>query len=325
MLDQFERNIDYLRISITDRCNLRCVYCMPEEGVEWMPHEEILSYEEILRLCRVFAALGIRKIKLTGGEPLCRKGVADLVREIKGVEGIDCVTLTTNGMTLAKQLPALVEAGLDGVNISLDTLDRKGFEALTRRDGLPQVLEGLHAALAVPGLSVKLNCVPTARNQDQLVPLARLARDHAVAVRFIELMPIGLGAGLDFQSEEQVRALLEGEFGPMTPCEERLGNGPCHYVNLSGFTGRIGFISAMSHNFCAQCNRVRLTAQGFLKTCLQYERGADLRAILRGGGSDEKLMQAVSQAIGEKPSRHHFEQAADQQALERHGMSQIGG
>lgn len=325
MLDQFDRRIDYLRVSLTDRCNLRCVYCMPEEGVEWMPHGEILSYEEIIRLCRIFAGLGIQNIRLTGGEPLCRKGVADLVKALKGVAGITSVTLTTNGVNLARELPALAEAGLDGVNISLDTLDRGQFLALTRRDSLDRVLEGLHAALATPGLTVKLNCVPTDENWNQLVPLAGLAREYPVAVRFIELMPIGFGKGLGFRGEGEIRTLLEGTYGPMTPYEGRVGSGPCRYMTLPGFAGRLGFISAMSHRFCSQCNRVRLTAQGFLKTCLQYEGGADLKALLRQGGTDEELTCLAREAIRAKPVSHRFGETGDQQAVERHVMSQIGG
>ena len=181
MNDQFQRTIDYLRVSLTDRCNLRCTYCMPEAGVEWLPHAEVLTYEELLRLCRIFAGLGISKIKLTGGEPLLRKGVPCLVAGLKAIEGIRCVTLTTNGLLLADQLPALMEAGLDGVNISLDTLDPAQFRTITRREGLDRVLAGLDAALSYHNLSVKLNCLPLGINDDQLIPLAALAKDRPLA------------------------------------------------------------------------------------------------------------------------------------------------
>lgn len=325
MIDGFGRSIDYLRISVTDRCNLRCVYCMPPEGVEWMDHEEMLSYEEIIRLCSLFAQVGIRKVRLTGGEPLARKDLPRLVAGIKAIDGIESIAMTTNGIALADQLPALLAAGLTAVNVSLDTLDREQYAAITRRDKLPEALEGLHAALAAPGLRVKLNCVPMGDNDEQLVPLAALARDHDLAVRYIELMPIGLGGDLPGRTEAQIRARLEEAFGPMTPCGEYLGAGPGHYFTVPGFVGKIGFISAMTHQFCHQCNRVRLTATGFLKTCLQYETGVDLRALLRSGAGDEAIDQAIAAAILQKPLRHHFCDAAGQREDERRNMNQIGG
>ena len=325
MIDRCQRDIDYIRISVTDRCNLRCVYCMPEEGVQWVPHNAVLSYEEILRLCRVFAGLGLSKIKLTGGEPLVRRGLDRFIADAKAIPGIQCVTLTTNGVLLAEQLPGLVSAGLDGVNISLDTLNREQFRAITRRDELDRVLAGLNAALECPGLNVKINCLPMGRNDDQLVPLVELARERPLSVRFIEVMPIGLGKELTYRSEDEVRAMLETRFGPMEPFHGRLGNGPCHYFSLPGFAGKVGFISALSHQFCSECNRVRLTSDGFLKTCLQYELGVDLKALMQDGRDDAFLAEAVRQAIYNKPLQHHFADTSGQEALEHHGMSQIGG
>ncbi|MGN0308951.1 MAG: GTP 3',8-cyclase MoaA, partial [Lachnospiraceae bacterium] len=196
MLDQYGRKIHYLRLSVTDRCNLRCLYCMPEKGVEWIAHENLLSYEEMVRLIRIMTRLGIDKVRLTGGEPLVRKGLWELVRRIREIEGINKITLTTNGVLLKEQLPELVEAGISGINLSLDTLDRRQFMEITRRDELEQVLAGLQAALEVPGLTVKVNCVPMESNKEQLVPLAGMAGKQNLAVRFIELMPIGLGSSL---------------------------------------------------------------------------------------------------------------------------------
>lgn len=325
MLDCYNRTIDYLRISLTDRCNLRCIYCMPAEGVRWVPHTAILSYEQLLRLCRIFASLGLKKIKLTGGEPLVRPGVDSLIAALKDIPGIENVTLTTNGVLLSQQLPGLVEAGLDGVNISLDAVEEDIFAAITRRPGVDQVLGALRDALAVPHLNVKINCVPMGLNTSQLVPLAELARDSRLAVRYIELMPIGLGKSLAHPDEGEVRALLEQAFGPLTPYEGKLGNGPCSYYSLPGFQGKIGFISAMTHQFCAGCNRVRLTSGGFLKTCLQYEKGVDLMALLEQGADDEVLRAAMEQAILEKPAHHQFSDSAAQTGLEQHIMSQIGG
>ena len=324
MYDQFGRNNRYLRVSVTDRCNLRCRYCMPEEGVEWVDHSSILSYEQIVRLVRLAAGLGVEKVRLTGGEPLVRKGLAGLVKELKSIDGIRTVSLTTHGVLLAEQLPGLLEAGLDGVNLSLDTLDRAQFASLTRRDELPRALEGLEAALAAPGLAVKVNCVPSEGNDAQLVPLAALARDRALTVRFIELMPIGLGDTLTRRTEEEVLARLEEAFGPPIPCEHDILGGPSRNVTFQGFQGKVGFISAVSHQFCQSCNRVRLTATGFLKTCLQYDHGVDLKDLLDAGADNTALQTAMADAINHKPASHHFggqREAAD----EGRNMNQIGG
>ena len=324
MRDGQGRQIDYLRISVTDRCNLRCVYCMPPDGVEWIPHDQILSYEEILRLCRVFADLGLHRVRLTGGEPLARRRLDELIRGLKAIPAINHVAVTTNGTLLAPQLPALLDAGLDAVNISLDTLDRAQFAAIARRDALGDALAGLEAALAAPGLTVKINCVPTADNADQWVPLARLARDRHLAVRFIELMPIGLGGDMPGVAEADLRRRLEEALGPLAPCEADPGGGPCRYFRPNGFVGKIGFISAMTHQFCSSCNRVRLTATGFLKTCLQYNKGVELKPLLEAGSDDRALEQAIVGAILEKPAAHHFGQAG-QARDERRNMNQIGG
>lgn len=322
MLDGFGRTIDYLRVSVTDRCSLRCTYCMPEDGVRWLEHTQILRYEDILRLLRIFAALGVKKIKITGGEPLVRKGVAGLISEIKSIDGIEQVTLTTNGVALKEQLPALLEAGIDGVNLSLDTLDRERFAEITRRDALPQVLEGFHAALAAPDLNLKLNCVAQAGRASDWVSLVGLAKEHDLAVRFIEPMPIGLGGGMETCTEADIRAALEAAYGTLTPYDGKLGNGPAKYFTLPDFQGKIGFISAVSHQFCDRCNRVRLTATGYLKTCLQYDVGADLRPLLEQ--SDEALQAAIEAAIQNKPQAHRFsEQTVENR--EAHIMSQIGG
>ena len=320
MKDGFGRTIDYLRISVTDRCNLRCRYCMPEEGVDQLSHEEILRYEDILRLASIFAKLGVRKVRLTGGEPLARKGLAALVEGLRAIDGIREVAVTTNGTLLTDQLPGLLAAGLTGVNISLDTLREETFRQITRREGVGRTVAAIDACLAA-GLPVKVNCVPIAP-EEELVELAGLAKDLPLAVRFIELMPIGLGKDLCGRREDELRALLERAYGPMAPYEGHLGSGPSRYVAPSGFQGQIGFISSLSHQFCDRCNRVRLTANGFLKTCLQYDRGVWLRPLL--GGPDEGLEEAILAAVRDKPAAHQF--AKGQVAGgERHIMSQIGG
>lgn len=324
MRDQHGREISYLRISVTDRCNLRCVYCMPEGGVAWMPHSHILTYEQITRVVEAAARLGVRHVRLTGGEPLVRPQLFRLVEMVKGVAGIRSVTLTTNGVLLAPQLPQLRQAGLDGVNLSLDTLDPGQFAAITRREMLPQALEGLEAALHTPGLTVKVNCVPTGFNQDQVVPLAGLARERELSVRFIEMMPIGLGQMEQGIAQAQVMEQLEEAFGPALPCARPRGAGPGEYLTFSGFAGRVGFISAVSHQFCHRCNRVRLTADGYLKTCLQYQDGVDLRPFLEETRGQRELEEAMEQALLHKPAGHHFSQA-HQAGDERNNMNQIGG
>ncbi len=282
MKDKYGRVIDYVRISVTDRCNLRCVYCMPKEGVRSIPHDKILRFDEIIRICRILAEMGITKIKLTGGEPLVRRGITDLVADLKKIPGIESLTLTTNGLLLEGYYDALADAGVDAITISLDTLNPSLYREITRRDELEAVKRGMRLAVDKGRMQVKINCVPMGglKNQD-LVEIAALAREQDIHVRFIEMMPIGLGRRFDFASEEVIRKKLEEKFGKFMPCYDVAGNGPCHYFKVPDFKGRIGFISAVSHKFCSECNRVRLTSEGFLKTCLQYEVGADLREILR--------------------------------------------
>jgi len=321
MRDKFERTIDYLRISVTDRCDLRCIYCMPVDGVEHLEHGEVLRYEEIERLARIFAELGIKKIRLTGGEPLVRKNLYRLVAQLRAIPGIETVVMTTNGTMLEESLPDLVGAGLQGVNISIDALDEDVFHRITRRSGVDKVLRGIDAAVNTPGLGVKLNCVPTQNNREQLVPLARFAAERDVPLRFIELMPIGEGKSLQMLSEDTVRAQLEAELGPFKPMENPNLREKCRYFDLPG-GGRVGFISALSHKFCGYCDRIRMTADGFLKTCLQYDKGVALQPLL--GGSDEEIRDAIVAAVREKPAGHHFGDAA-RSGDENRKMSQIGG
>lgn len=324
MIDGHGRKIDYLRISLIDRCNLRCVYCMPEDGVDMVPHEEILTYEEILRLAKVFAGLGFRKIKLTGGEPLVRKEAVKLVREIKATPGIEKVTLTTNGTLLGEIMDELAEAGIDGINLSLDTLKPEVYEKIVRRDRFAQAMEGFEAALEHPEIPLKINCVPMGMEGQDVLDMAELAKKYPVHVRFIEMMPIGLGKQFDFSSEDSILQGLKERYGEYVPYKKELGNGPGHYYSFEGFKGKIGFISAISHKFCDACNRVRLTAQGYLKTCLQYDIGVDLKKLLRDGAEDEELRKAIEEAICQKPIGHQFGSALEEHA-ESHMMAQIGG
>lgn len=326
MIDRCGRNINYLRISVTDRCNLRCIYCMPEEGIRLTEREKILQEPEILRICRVMAELGITKIKITGGEPLVRSHIPDLIRQIKEISGIEKVTLTTNGILLKEQMQELAEAGLDSLNISLDTLDRECFRKITRRDLLDGTLDGIREAMKYPEIQLKINCVPLGLKEQDLCAVAEFAHENPVHVRFIEMMPIGFGSSFTGMPQEKIVNLLEQKFGKLSLYEGKpLGNGPCTYYTVDGFQGKIGFISAISHKFCSQCNRIRLTSQGYLKTCLQYTAGRDLRAVIRNGGTDEELKDMIRAALAEKPDGHHFREKIKEDDTESLCMSQIGG
>ena len=325
MFDRYQRDIHYLRLSVTDLCNLRCRYCMPD-GVEKLEREAVLTYEEFLRLAALFARCGIDTVRVTGGEPLVRKNVAQLVAGLKETPGIRRVTLTTNAVLLAEQLPALLDAGLDGVNISLDTLRPEVFRQITARDDFAAVQAGLQAALQ-SGLPVKLNCVPQAGvNEGELEQLAALAKDNAMQVRFIEMMPIGYGAAMPCISGPELRARFARrwpELAPLSAAQEHaLGDGPAVYYTVPGWQGSIGFIAAVHGKFCASCNRVRLTSQGFLRPCLASETGCDLRALLRSGADDAQLLAAIRETIWAKPREHHFN---DSSMPATRGMYRIGG
>lgn len=320
MTDQYGRPVRYLRISLTDRCNLRCRYCMPEQGVDLCAHADLLRYEEIVAIARAALDCGIDTFKLTGGEPLVRRGVPVLVAALKELPGTRQVTLTTNGLLLGDQLDALVAAGLDAVNVSLDTLDETQYHTLTRRAFAPgAVVDTVRAAAR--RLPVKINAVLLPETTDQWLPLARLAADPGVDVRFIEQMPIGKGQADPGLAGDKVLAVLRREWPDLAPCHEPRGNGPAHYYKSAELTGRIGFIDAVSHRFCASCNRLRLTCTGMLRPCLCYDDGTDLRALLRGGAGPDELKKAVEQAIAAKPEGHCFGAGHGS----RQTMNRIGG
>ena len=323
MRDGLGRLIQYLRISITDRCNLRCVYCMPAAGVPALKHAEILRYEEIVRLAGILAPLGVKHLRLTGGEPMTRRGCLDLVRALRGVPGVESVAMTSNGILLDGQIAAAAEAGLTALNLSLDTLNPDTYRSLTRGGELGTVLRTLSQAVEA-GIRTKLNAIPLRGvNGEELPALAALARDQPVCVRFIELMPMGCARDLAPIPAAEVRERLEAAFGPLRPDGASHGHGPAVYVRPEGFQGSLGFISALSHTFCARCNRVRLTADGSLKLCLNHTKGLDLRALLRAGASDGELEAAICAAVAEKPAGHNFREApADREARR---MNEIGG
>lgn len=325
--DTFHRTIDYLRISITDRCNLRCVYCMPEEGVPSCSHEDILRYEEIERVVRAAAALGVSKLRITGGEPLVRLGAVDLVRALAHIPGIEDVAMTTNGMLLRRYAGPLAEAGLDRVNVSLDTLRPERFRAITRWGDLDTVLDGIDAAFAAGLEPVKINTVVIRdQNDDEVVDLARKTLDTRWHVRFIEWMPVGEAAHVqDWRarvvSTAEIRARIEAELGPLVPAKVH-GAGPARTYKLPGAAGTLGFISAVSEHFCASCNRLRLTADGKLRPCLLAADELDLRTPLRQGASEADIKALLEEAIRLKPRGHHL---ADDACVQDRAMAQIGG
>ncbi len=328
MKDQFGREIDYLRISVTDRCNLRCQYCMPAEGIHSLSHNEIMTYEEIVMVCRCVSQLGLRKIKLTGGEPLVRKGFANLVREIKRLPNIEEVTLTTNGILLGEYLAELKEAGLDRINISLDTLDKDKFHEITRVGELDKVLESIKKACTMGFKSIKINSLIMKEwNQIEVANLAGLAKEYPVSVRFIEMMPIGNGKGFRPVYQEEIIKSLEKAYGPMKPFYGKIGNGPASYYEINGFQGKIGFISAVSHEFCDDCNRIRLTSDGNLKLCLQYKNVLNIKELIEDGTTEEQLTQMIQEAIFLKPKKHDFSGISSNVCDEKEtkNMAQIGG
>lgn len=322
MIDRYGRTIDYMRISVTDRCNLRCVYCVPECGVTRIPTERLLTEEELLRITRAAAKEGIAHVKVTGGEPLLRPNLAELVQKIREIPGIETVTLTTNGILLPDQIDALAAAGICGINISLDTLNKERYRSLTRGGELERALAGLEAAKRQKSVRVKVNAVlyETHWEEDALT-LAALAEKDPVHVRFIEHMPLGTEAEERPVREDAILALLQREYGKCESYQGKIGEGPGHYVTFPGMTGKIGFISAISHKFCSGCNRLRLTAEGDLRMCLQSKEGIPLRELLRDGATDEKVQEIFRGCILQKPEGHQM----TEQKIEAEGMCQIGG
>ena len=325
MLDGYKREINYLRVSVTDRCNLRCVYCMPSEGVAIAHHEDVLTLEEIEQVIRASADVGVRKIRFTGGEPLVRKGLSDLVRNIATIPIIDDIALTTNGILLPKYGEELKAAGLKRVNISLDTLRPERFQEITRLGNLADVWEGIHTAFQLHLNPVKINTVVMRGiNDDEILDMARLTMDLPLHVRFIELMPIGTQNSWvvgRYISDEEVKQIITKHFGPL---EEKkvVGNGPARSFQLRGAVGSIGFITALSNHFCQQCNRLRLTSMGSLRSCLYSEQEIDLKGPLRQGAGRKQLRNLLAKAINLKPEKHKLSEGwIDSQRV----MSQIGG
>ncbi len=303
ILDSHGRTIDYLRLAVTDRCNLRCTYCMPHDGLQWLQRDELLSYEEMLRLCRLLVMQGIKKIRITGGEPFARKDMMHLLTALSQLQGLDELTITTNGVLTAAYVPELKKIGIRSVNLSLDTLDRERFLSITRRDELDKVLDTLHTLLQ-QGIEVKLNAVVMdGTNTEDIIPLTRLTKDTGISVRFIEEMPFN-GDGSQYHSPAWDHMRILQEIQTHFPGLHKIPDTPhatSYNYAIPGHKGTVGIIAAYTRSFCGSCNRIRITPQGTLKTCLYSDGGLSVRNLLRSGMDDEALLAALLNAIGAKP------------------------
>lgn len=323
--DRYDRVIDYLRISITDRCNLRCVYCMPSKGVPLLRHGDLLRYEEILRTVRIAAQLGVRKVRITGGEPLVRKNLPWLIQSLKAISGIEDISLTTNGLLLSGTIDALASAGLTRINVSIDSLLPERYAEITRGGDLSRVLEGVQRAEQLGVHPIKVNMVPIrGLNDDEILEFATLTMRERYDVRFIEFMPTGAN---DFWSPERVVTTDEimqrvQALGVLSPVRHRK-DGPARYFSLEGALGVLGFISPISHHFCTSCNRLRLTSDGKLRPCLFSETEIDLKSAMRRGAPDSEIERLLRLAVEVKPQAHTL--ASSPVTLDRRPMSAIGG
>ena len=324
--DTFNRPITYLRISVTDRCNLRCIYCMPEAGLAWIPKPEILTYEEIARIVRAGADVGLRSVRLTGGEPLIRRDLERLVAMLADIPGIEDISLSTNGLLLAERAALLRSAGLGRVNISLDTLREDRFEAIARRPGLDRVLNAIETCVEIGLSPIKINCVVMrGQNDDELADFAELTRMRPIFVRFIELMPVEENVALQtdaYVSSDEILARLR-QVEELEPVAGPGGNGPARYFAYRGAAGAVGVISPLSHDYCERCNRVRLSADGRLRLCLFGDHHIDLRTPVRTGATLEEIAGIFSGAMLIKPERHHLEVGKVSSAMR--AFSEIGG
>jgi len=325
LVDRFNRRINYLRISLTDRCNLRCVYCMPTEGDRKLRHKDILRYEEILRIARIGIKLGITKIRLTGGEPLVRKGVQEFIPMLTSLEGLEDVSLTTNGVLLRENLEMLKSAGITRINVSLDSLKRLNFKYITRFDYFNKVWEGIEEARDMGFYPIKLNMVVMkGMNDGEILDFGRLAIEQPYHIRFIEYMPIGLDLkSTNFISNGEIKDTLVNNLGPLLPVVQGKHDGPAKRLKFQGGKGEVGFISAVSDFFCSTCNRLRLTADGKILPCLLSNREVDIKEPLRKGCLDEALIKAFQDAVRLKPKSHLLNLEGHQRVYRK--MCSIGG
>jgi len=327
LTDRFGRNLTYLRVSVTDRCNLRCSYCMPQSHFSWIPQENILRFEEIVEVCRAFAALGISKIRLTGGEPLVRKGICSLAQKLSQIEGVKELCLTTNGVLLREYADELFEAGVHHLNISLDSLSQERFLHITHRDSFEKVWEGITYAIEKGFSPIKINSVVINGVNDIDIPaLAKLSITYPIEVRFIEFMPIGENSSWGKDAllvAAEIKNIIEKKVAGLVSVTKRAGSGPASVYKLPGAKGTVGFISPLSNHFCGSCNRIRLTAEGRLRLCLFSDHEIDLRALLRKGVRGKELEEYLKAAVLEKPEGYNS--LGKRELGCRRVMSAIGG
>ena len=327
MIDQFNRDINYLRVSVTDRCNLRCVYCLPEFSKDFIDESKLLTIDEYFRLIRILANLGIKKVRITGGEPLVRKGIPELVKKINSLENIEEIAMTTNGILLEKYLDELAENGLSSLNISLDILDEKKYNYITRGGNLEKVINSIEKAIEYK-IKIKINSVIIDDfNKDDIKNLVDFAVDKNIDIRFIELMPIGCGQNLKGVSNEEILEIISRDRKTAAVNTERIISGPAAYHKIEGTKTRIGFISPLSSCFCETCNRIRITSEGKLKQCLYYDSKLDLMKMLRTETSDKKLIEEIKNEIYFKNKQHNFtgDPEDKEKEKEKNTMSVIGG
>ena len=325
LVDRFKRKINYLRISITDRCNLRCIYCLPREGERKLKRKEILRYEELLRIVRIGIKLGISKVRLTGGEPLVRKGVQEFIPVLAALKGLHDVSLTTNGVYLKENLEMLKAAGIKRINVSLDSLKRSNFESITRFDCFNEVWEGIEKARDMGFYPIKINMVAMRGiNDDEVLNFGRLSIEEPYYIRFIECMPISLKFNsLAFISNSEIQRTLTDTFGALIPVVRAENDGPAKRYRVDGGKGEIGFISAISNSFCRDCNRLRLTANGMMLPCLLSNVEVDIKDPLRRGCLDEELIEVFLKAVDSKPRCHALDVDSHQTVCRK--MCSIGG
>ncbi|MCI5145064.1 MAG: GTP 3',8-cyclase MoaA [Candidatus Electrothrix sp. AR3] len=330
LTDLFSRTISYLRLSLTDRCNLKCIYCVTEdEPLAKLGHDELLSYEELLRVVQVAVDMGISKLRLTGGEPFVRRGVMEFIEQLAGITSLEDIRITTNGVLLEKYAERLLAAGVSKVNISLDTLQQERFTQITGVDCLEQVLRSIDQALAVGFSPVKINMVVMRGvNDDELVDFANMSREKDVQVRFIEFMPIGNSSRWNkniYMPSDEIMARI-GKINELIPLSRAVTDGPAVMFQLGqDAKGKLGLISPVSHHFCDRCNRLRLTSEGMLRSCLLYDKEINLRTVLRQEGTDEEIRQTLLTAIRNKPRGHQLQEREDKSGNCHGQMSRIGG
>lgn len=322
MKDKYGRTVDYIRISLTDKCNLRCIYCMPSDGNSFFEKEENLNNDEIYKIVKESAKLGIRKVRLTGGEPLVRKDINELIEKIYSIDGIEEIALTTNGMLLEERLEFLHSHGVKSLNISLDTLNEEKFKYITRGGDIHKVFRSIEKGLEL-GIKIKINTVVIEDiNKNEIIDLINFTKDRDISLRFIELMPIGEGKKFKGVSNEEIMKIIEDNNLETVILERNKKDGPAKYIKIKDYKGKIGFISAMSNCFCEDCNRIRITTDGMLKKCLNWKSDINLKKVIREG-KEEKLLETIKNGIYNKPKMYLFnKQDANE---ENRNMNEIGG